>query len=300
MVPGRWTRLLAAAKRVGQPAPFYQGKRQITSQRLSPSLCLRSATDKLLAFVMMKTPDTHPLQFLGGFLLTCMCGLMLQIIETRVLSVLASYSLAFVAISVAMLGMTAGALLVFYRFEAAYSPARLSGAMARVMSYFAWSVLGSFVVLMNLAIIPTFEPTASFVASWALTLLVLLPPYVLLGVAITLALTRSSQNISLVYGVDLIGASAGCLVTLALLTAIDTYDAILVVGAIGAIAAGMFNVARRTGEVRTQAAESNRTPSSVVRPGLALGVLVLVAGVNALLGTHGLRPNLLKGRMERP
>jgi hypothetical protein len=42
-----------------------------------------------------------------------MCGLMLQIIETRVLSVLASYTLAFVAISVAMLGMTAGALLVF-------------------------------------------------------------------------------------------------------------------------------------------------------------------------------------------
>ncbi len=248
---------------------------------------------------MVKTIDTHRLWFLVGVFLTCMCGLMLQIIETRVLSVLANYTLAFVAISVAMLGMTAGALLVFYRFETTYSPARLSGAMARVMSYFAWSVLGSFGVLLNLAVIPTFEPTLGFVVSWTLTLLVLLPPYVLLGVAVSLALTRSSQNISLVYGVDLIGASSGCIVTLALLTAIDSYDAILVVGAIGAIAASAFSVAGRIGGVRTQATELKGTPSFLNMPGLALGVLVLVAGVNALLGTHGVRPTLLKGWIAR-
>jgi len=132
-----------------------------------------------------------------------------------------------------------------------------------------------------------------------LTLLVLLPPYVLLGVAVTLALTRSSQRIGLVYGVDLVGASSGCLVTLALLTVIDTYDAILVVGAIGAIAASTFGAAGRVGGVRTPAEGPGRTPNFLIRPGLALGVLVLVAGVNALLGTHGLRPTLLKGRIER-
>jgi hypothetical protein len=248
---------------------------------------------------MVKTTDTHPLWFLVGVFLTCMCGLMLQIIETRVLSVLANYNLAFVAISVAMLGLTAGALLVFYRFETTYSPARLSGVISRMMSYFAWSVLVSFGVLLNLAVIPNFEPTLGFVASWTLTLLVLLPPYVLLGVAVSLALTRSPQNISLVYGVDLVGASSGCLVTLALLTAIDTYDAMLVVGAIGAIAASTFSIAGRIGGVRTQAVELKGTPNFLVRPGLALGVLVIVAGVNALLGTHGLRPTLLKGRIER-
>jgi hypothetical protein len=224
---------------------------------------------------------------------------MLQIIETRVLSVMANYTLAFVAIGVAMLGMTAGALLVFYRFETTYSPAGLSAAMARVMSYFAWSVLGSFGVLLNIAVIPTFEPTLGFVASWTLTLLVLLPPYVLLGVAVSLALTRSSLRISLVYGVDLVGASSGCLVTLALLTVIDTYDAMLIVGAIGALAASTFSVTGRAGGVRTQAADLKDAPNFLVRPGLALGVLVLVAGVNALLGTHGLRPTLLKGGLER-
>jgi hypothetical protein len=248
---------------------------------------------------MVKTTDTHPLWFLAGVFLTCMCGLMLQIMETRVLSVMTSYTLAFFAIGVAMLGMTAGALLVFYRFETAYSPARISGAMTRVMSYFAWSVLGSLVALLSFAVIPTFEPTLGFIASWTLILLALLPPYVLLGVAICLALTRSSLRTSLVYGVDLIGAASGCLVTLALLTVIDTYDAILVVGAIGAIAASTFSAAGRVGGVRTQAAEPRGALNFLNRPGLALGVLVLVAGTSVLLGTHGLRPILLKGRIER-
>ena len=247
----------------------------------------------------MKTTEPHPLWFLVGVFLTCMCGLMLQIIETRVLSVMVNYTLAYFAIGVAMLGMTAGALLVFYRFEPTYSTAGLSAAMARVMSYFAWSVLGSFGVLLNLAVLPTFEPTLGFVASWALTLLVLLPPYVLLGVAVSLALTRGTLRISLVYGVDLVGASSGCLVTLALLTVIDTYDAMLVVGAIGAVAASIFSAARGAGGIRTQPVGSKGTPNFLVRPGLALGVLVLVAGVNALLGTHGLRPTLLKDGKER-
>ncbi len=248
---------------------------------------------------MVKTTDAHRPGFLVGVFLAGMCGLMLQIIETRVLSVMANYTLAFCAIGVAMLGMTAGALLVFYRFHTTYSPARLSSALARVMSYFAWSVLGSFGALLNFAVIPTFEPTLVFVASWTLILLTLLPPYVLLGVAVSLALARSSQRISLVYGADLVGAAAGCLATLALLTIIDPYDAMLVVGAIGAIAASTFGAAGRFGGVETQPAELKGMPNFLVKPRLALGILVLVAGVNALLGTQGLRPTLLKHGMER-
>jgi hypothetical protein len=247
----------------------------------------------------MKTTQAHPVWFFGGVFLTCLCGLMLQIIETRVLSVLVNYTLAFVAIGVAMLGMTAGALLVFYRFETTYTPADLSGTLARVMCYFAWSVLASFGALLNLAVLPNFEPTLGFVAAWTLTLLVILPPYVLLGVAVSLALTRSSHQVSRVYGVDLLGAASGCLVTLALLSVIDTYDAMLVVGAIGAVAAGTFSAAARASGAQTQTTDQGPALIFLVRPGLALGVLVLVAGVNALLGTHGLRPTLLKGGTER-
>jgi hypothetical protein len=239
----------------------------------------------------------HP-WFLAGVFLTCMCGLMLQIMETRVLSVVAYYHLAFFAIGVAMLGMTAGALVVFYRFDVKYTPSHLFGTMARVMSLFAWSILVSLIALLNLALGAVFEPTVTYVVSWALAVVILLPPYVLLGITISLALTRSSQDISLVYGVDLVGAAAGCLVTLALLSAIDTYSAILLVGAIGAGAALALSRASRAAGLPTQATVPELLPRLRVKPGHALGALVLAAAVNVLLGTHGLRPHVVKSGFE--
>ena len=238
----------------------------------------------------------HP-WFLTGVFLTCMCGLMLQIMETRALSVVVYYHLAFFAIGVAMLGMTAGALIVFYRFDTSYAPGRLFDTMAHVMTLFAWAVLVSLVALLSLALGAQFEPTLTFVLSWALAVVVLLPPYVLLGITVSLALTRSSQQISLVYGVDLVGAAAGCLVTLALLSLIDTYSAVLVVGAIGAAAALAFTRAGRAAGVPAEARAAVASKTKV-SPTLALGVLLLAAAVNVLLGTHGLRPLLVKDRFE--
>jgi len=248
---------------------------------------------------MTEASDSRHPWFLAGVLLCCMCGLMLQIMETRILSVIGYYHLAFFAIGVAMLGMTGGALVVFYRCESAYAPGPLFALLARVMSAFAWSVLASLVTLLTLALGAPTEPTLIFVATWTVALLVLLPPYVLLGVAVSLALTRSSQPIGLVYGVDLIGAAAGCLVALALLTITDTYTAVLLVGAIGALAGAAFDAARRkAGDDR----HATRSPASSLhaapRPVIACVALVIVAGINALLGTDGLRPRVVKGALE--
>ena len=185
--------------------------------------------------------------FFVGVFLTCSCGLMLQIMETRILSVIGYYYLAFFAIGVAMLGMTAGALAVFYRAETTYPPARLYALMSKIMAAFTWSVLVSLILLLTISVGATFQRTLTFVIGWAVTLLVLLPPYVLLGAAVSLALTRSSQRISVVYGVDLIGASVGCLITLLLLTMTDTYTAILLVGVIGGVASLAFRRAIQHG-----------------------------------------------------
>jgi hypothetical protein len=245
-------------------------------------------------------PASRP-WFLAGVFLTCMCGLMLQIMETRALSVVVYYHLAFFAIGVAMLGMTAGALIVFFRIDASYAPDRLYDTMARVMTLFAWAVLVSLIVLLNLALGAHFAPTLTFVLSWALAVAILLPPYVLLGITVSLALTRSPQRVSLVYGVDLIGAAAGCLVTLAVLGLIDTYSAVLVVGAVavavGAAAALAFNRGARAAAVpAVRAAEA--APKSRLNAAVALSVLLLAAAINVLLGTHGLRPVVIKGQFQ--
>jgi hypothetical protein len=59
-------------------------------------------------------------------------------------------------------------------------------------------------------------------------------PFVLSGVAVTLALTRSSAPIGLMYGADLIGAAAGCLAIIGLLNLIDiTSTAFVAAGVAG-------------------------------------------------------------------
>ena len=80
--------------------------------------------------------------FLAGLFLICMCGLMLQIIETWVLSVIAYYYLAFFAIGMAMFGMTAGSLFVYFR-QSLFSRHRLFENLVGICTAFAIAVVVS-------------------------------------------------------------------------------------------------------------------------------------------------------------
>ena len=240
---------------------------------------------------VMENPKTRETQFLIGVFLMCMCGLMLQIMETRILSIITYYYMAFFAIGIAMLGMTAGALLVYY--ERLPAIGTLSTIIAWVMTCFAWSTLLSLVSLLSIAITPQFEPTLRFLSLWAITILVLLPPYVLLGIGVSLALTRSPYPVARVYGVDLVGAASGCLVTLGLLSYIDTYSAVIVVAGLGAASAWFFEQASHPA-----VATETRVTTWFAKPTLALAIIAMVALINIRADKLGLRPLLLKGFIE--
>src|ERR1035438_10925129 len=67
--------------------------------------------------------------FLSGVFLISFSSLIFQILQTRIMSVMAWYYMAFFAISVAMLGMTVGAVWVYHwreRFQPAQLPIILS------------------------------------------------------------------------------------------------------------------------------------------------------------------------------
>ena len=78
---------------------------------------------------------------------------------------------------------------------------------------------------------------------WLKLILIIVPPYVFAGMAISLALTRSPFPIGLVYAVDLAGAAMGCLAILVLLNLVDGVSAMIAVGASGALAAACFAAA---------------------------------------------------------
>ena len=164
---------------------------------------------------------------------------MLEVLDTRLLSVLTWYHLSFLAVSVAMLGMAAGAVLVFVGGNVF--------AADRAARMLTWSGLAFAIALpichvANLVIpFPAVRSAApSEIAPLAIATLMLTIPFFLSGVVVTIALTRTNGPIGLLYGADLIGAAGGCLAIIWLLELTDITSTALAAGAIAAIGAACF------------------------------------------------------------
>lgn len=173
----------------------------------------------------------------SGVFLIAMATLIIEVLLTRITSVVAWYHLAFFVISLAMLGMTAGAVVVFVRpkwFRDEDITLRLvqgSGLLAILMPLGVWAALQ----------IPL-EPITS-AASFAETLgygTALAIPFTVSGVVLTLALTRAGMPPGMVYGVDLVGAAAGCVVVIPLLDLVDAPSGILIASGVAAASGYAF------------------------------------------------------------
>jgi hypothetical protein len=228
--------------------------------------------------------------FLTGVFLITFSALVFQIVQTRILSVIAWYYLAFFAISVAMLGMTIGAVWVYVGRDRFLSD-RLASDLSRYALATAVSIPASMMVQFSL--ITTLALTVSTVVSWGLLLAAMTVPYVFAGVVVSLALTRSPFPASQVYGVDLLGAASGCVAAVLLLNVLDGPTTLIVTGLIAASAAYCFIGS-------ASSAEQQQLNARVwwKRPVPAMLALLALTVVNALTPV-GLRPILVKDFLER-
>lgn len=128
--------------------------------------------------------------FLIGLFLVCMCGLMLQIIETRILSVISYYHLAFFAISMAMFGMTGGSLFVYFR-QSWFPSERLLENMVWICAAFGLAVVITALLLISTVVIGSGKIIESFLLAlpiialgWLKLILILATPYFFAGMAI--------------------------------------------------------------------------------------------------------------------
>jgi hypothetical protein len=175
--------------------------------------------------------------FLAGLFLTTLATLTLETLNTRLLSVLTWYHLSFFAVSVAMLGMAAGAVHVYLGGER-FSAERAPAALVRSTSWFAVSIpIGH---LLNLSIPILTEVSVNALVSLALCTVALAGPFYLSGIAVALALTRVPGRIGLVYAVDLVGAALGSLLILPLLELGSITSSVLFTAALAGLGALCF------------------------------------------------------------
>ena len=232
-------------------------------------------------------PRRNPL-LLGVFLLT-FAVLVFQTVQTRILSVIAWYYLAFFAISVAMLGMTAGAVWVYF------NRARLtSGRLATTLSDSALlaAIAMPISMMVQFSLITALTPTVTSVFAGGLLMAAMTVPYVFAGITVSVALTRTPFPISQVYAVDLLGAALGCAAVVGILDIVDGPSAILIAGALSAVAAAAFARSATGPEFHTLTQRSRWR-----RPLVVTLILSGLVAVN-LLSPVGLKPVMVKDQVE--
>jgi hypothetical protein len=152
-----------------------------------------------------------------------------QILLTRVFSVAMWYHYAFMAISVAMFGLTVGALLVYLR-PRYFDPERVRLRVGQWSLYYGIAMLTSFVFFMAAPVSVITETAASLEKFFFLGIIyfILSLPFIFSGVVITLCLTQFPQHVSRLYAADLVGAALGTIAFMVMLVLFDAPSAVFV------------------------------------------------------------------------
>ncbi|HJU34298.1 MAG TPA: hypothetical protein VJ695_04170 [Nitrososphaera sp.] len=173
----------------------------------------------------------------AGIFLIALSGLVLEVSITRIFSAAIWYHFAFVAVSVALVGLGASGLVVQHRVM------KLKGKWAENLTiYSAWGIT-------------IFIPITLFVMHVLASQVIYLPlfmvlfsvPFFLVGIIISAAFNAFASVAGRLYAADLIGASAGALLVVLFLVLTGGEGSTLIVGLIAAISGTLFSrIAKKT------------------------------------------------------
>jgi len=174
--------------------------------------------------------------YVGLFMVT-LATLMYEILLTRIFSVNMWYHFAFVAISVAMFGMTVGAILV-YLFPNYFTQGRAKYHISLSSLLFAVSIVLSFLTHLSIPFVT--EKSIVGLYSLALTYVVISVPFVFSGICVCLAMTKFPRQVSKLYAADLAGAAFGCIFLIYTLNITDGPTAVIIVAFVASIGTVFF------------------------------------------------------------
>jgi hypothetical protein len=173
----------------------------------------------------------------AGLFMVTLATLMYEILLTRIFSVTMWYHFAFMAVSVAMFGMTVGAVAVYVRPNY-FTHQRAKYHVALSSLLFAIAIVVSF--LTHLAI-PVLLPELNWSLYLVATYVVISVPFIFSGICVCLALTKFPNHVSKLYAADLSGAALGCIILVGVLNVTDGPTAVITVAFLGCLGAVCFS-----------------------------------------------------------
>jgi spermidine synthase len=163
--------------------------------------------------------------------------LMIELALTRIFSVVMYYHFAFLAISIALFGLSASGIYAYLRRHALEG--RPAGSLlARQSLVYAVCTTIALFALVRLRVGLNYSPEnlALMLAIYALAAV----PFFTGGLVITLAISRLSARVNTVYAADLLGAAAGCILLIPLLNRFGAPGVVLTAVGLASFAAALF------------------------------------------------------------
>ena len=166
---------------------------------------------------------------------------MIELALTRIFSVTMYYHFAFLAISIALFGLSASGVYV-YVGRNAFNRRPTATLLAVHSLLFATVTVLSLAALVRIRVGLNYshENLAKMISIYTLAAL----PFFAGGAVISFAITRLKNRVNVVYGADLIGAAMGCLLLLPLLNRFGAPGVVLLAAVLGGVAAMLFAPAK--------------------------------------------------------
>src|SRR3954465_15571504 len=187
---------------------------------------------------MVHSPMTSPSRrHLAGVALASATLLMTELALTRIFSVVMYYHFAFLAISIALFGVSASGVVAYVSRRRLEKYATDDLLSMQSLVYACCTVIALF-WLVRLRVGMGFSPRnlTLMLTIYALAAL----PFFSGGLVITLAIARLSAQVNAVYAADLIGAAGGCLILIPLLDRLGAPGVVLAAAALSIAAAILF------------------------------------------------------------
>lgn len=182
-------------------------------------------------------PETNRGVLLAGCALASFGSLLLELALTRLFSVVLYYHFAFLAISLAMLGLGAGGVFSYLRRDwmARWNLRTLASVICALnvvaVLFSLWVALHTPVLLL-LELNNILRLSGIYIAAGI--------PFVFTGVLFSLVFAREAKHITLLYSADLTGGAFACLAVVPLLNTLGGPNAVVCAALAMALAAGIW------------------------------------------------------------
>ncbi len=232
------------------------------------------------------------LSFYTGVFLISGLVMSLQILQSRIFSVTSWYHLSFLVISMAMFGLTLGALKI-YRSDEALQRAKYGLIARKHCLAFGFFILVGLISQLFIPIIS--NNSIRTIATLPIAAVATSIAYYHAGVAITVALTRAPFPVGKTYGIDLLGAGLGCIAALALMETIDTPSAVMLLAGMAFLTSILFPV---DDSDRETSVKLGRKDFHLRKTAVTGGVICLAIGVmNMVMPSPMLYPLWVKNQV---